>query len=179
MVVLGVAVAIVVLFGVLSVVSSQGPTTTTTAPSVPARVHGTSLRAVAAARALKPIEHPETPPANIVDALTLPQGAVSHGYADNTTAANQYDEQMRFSVEATEADVVDFYRVELAAKGWKIEDVGPATNLAGGTEVLAEKGGDDGWYWEVGAVVSPSTFGASGSNTTAFTLRLFQVSDDF
>ena len=108
MVVLGIAAGILVLFGAMAILSSQGPSTSTT-PSAPVPVKGTSLRSVAAATALKPIEHPDTPPGNIVNALTVPVGAVAHGFADNSTGAGQYDEQMRFSLGASEATLVTFY----------------------------------------------------------------------
>jgi hypothetical protein len=179
MIVLILAVGILVLFGAMSLFSGQQPTTST-APSAPAPVRGTSLRAVPAATALKPIEQPGSPPGNIVNALTVPVGAVSHGRTDNSTSAGQYDEEMHFSLATSEGDVETFYRSELAAKGWKIESVGPATNAPGSVEVLAQKAGADGWYWEAGAVVSPTTFPKSGTGaeSTDFTLRLFQVSDE-
>jgi len=47
--------------------------------------------------------------------------------------------------------------------------------------VLAKKAGDDGWYWEVGVIVSPTVFGPSGveatTGTTPFVIRLLQVPD--
>jgi hypothetical protein len=199
--VVGIAAGLVLVFGVLAVVSSQG-SGNSAGTSAPTKVEGTSLLAVPAAKTLKPIEHPDTPPDNIIDALSLPQGATVLSVTNNTTSANQYDEQMQFSVNASEAAVVDFYRVELAAKGWKLSGINPATNLPGGIEVLAQKGGDDGWYWEAGAVVSPTTFGANdggkgseavlspptssaatsrggvGAESTTFTLRLFQEPDE-
>jgi hypothetical protein len=202
--VVGIAAGLVLVFGVLAVVSSQGSGNSagTSGTSAPTKVEGTSLLAVPAAKGLKPIEHTDTPPGNIIDTLSLPQGATVLSVTNNTTSANQYDEQMQFSVSASEAAVVDFYRVELAAKGWKLSGVNPATNLPGGIEVLAQKGGDDGWYWEAGAVVSPTTFGANdgskgskavlspptssaatdpngiGAESTKFTFRLFQVPDE-
>jgi hypothetical protein len=180
MIVLGLAVGILLLFGVMAVLSGQQPTTSTTS-TPPVHVKGSSLQAVPAASALKPIEHPDTPPGNIVNALTVPVGAVARGHTDNSTSAGQYDEQMRFTVGASQDAVVTFYRTELAAKGWKIESVGPATDKPGSVEVLAEKAGDDGWYWEAGAIASPTTFpsgGTAAAETTPFTLRLFQVSDE-
>jgi hypothetical protein len=180
MIVLLLAVGILVIFGAMALFSGQQPTTST-APSAPVPVRGTTLLAVPAVTALKPIEQPGTPPGNIMNALTMPVGAVAHGSTDNSTSAGQYDEEMRFSLAASEDAVVTFFKTELAAKGWKIESVGPATNAPGSVEVLAQKAGDDGWYWEAGAVVSPTTFpngGASGAESTAFTLRLFQVSDE-
>jgi hypothetical protein len=178
MIVLGIAAGILVLFGVLAAVSGQG-TDKPTAASGPASVKGTSLLAVPAARALKPIERPGTPPDNIVDALTLPQGSVAGTVKDDNTSATQYDEQMQFSVKASEATVVDFYKAQLKTDGWSTFSVGPATDLPGGVQVLAQKGGTDGWYWEVGAIVSPTTFApTSGTDSTRFTLRLFQEPDD-
>jgi hypothetical protein len=180
MIVLGLAVGILVLFGVMAVVSGQQPTTST-APTPPVHVKGTSLQAVAAAPALHAIERPGTPPGNIMNALTVPSSALSHGFADNTTSAGQYDEQVRFTVPTSEGAVVSFYRTEFTAKGWKIVDVGPAKGTTGAVEVLAQKAGDDGWYWEAGVVASPTTFsnaGTSGAESTPFTLRLFQVSDE-
>jgi hypothetical protein len=178
--VLGIAAGLVVVFGVLAGVSGGG-THGTVGPTAPTRVKGTSLLAVPADKALGPIEQPGTPPDNIIDALTLPRGAAAGSFKDNNTSSTQYDEQMRFSVNASEGTVVDFYKVELKAKGWSIFSVGSTRDLPGGVEVLAQKGGTDGWYWEVGAVVSPTTFGragsGSGSESTAFTLRLFQEPD--
>jgi hypothetical protein len=180
MVVLALAVFILGLFGALSLISTGGPAPTT---PLPAAVHvpGTTLSAVPATGTLRPIEHPDTPPKNVLDALSLPAGFTAHGYADNSTSAGQYDEQMRFSLATSETTVVDFYRYELTHKGWTIESVGAATDLKGGVEVLAQKAGDDGYYWEAGAVVSPTTFAvAQGpkAETTAFTLRLFEVPDE-
>jgi len=181
-VVVGIALGLILIFGMLAVVSSQG-NPSTEGSTTPAKVRGTTLLAVPAAKALKPIELPGTPPADIIDALVLPEGATVLSVKDNATSTTQYDEQMSFSVHASEAAIVDFYRVELAAKGWSSPSAGPATDLLGGVQVLAQKGSDDGWYWEAGTIVSPTAFahggaGGAGAETTDFTLRLFQVSDD-
>ena len=116
MIVLGIAAGILVLFGVLAAVSGQG-TDKPTGTSGPTSVKGTSLLAVPAARALKPIERPGTPPDNIVDALTLPQGSVAGSVKDDNTSATQYDEQMQFSVKASEDTVVNFYKAQLKTDG--------------------------------------------------------------
>jgi len=186
LVVVGIAAGLLLIFGALAVASSLGKASTV-GPTKPVKVKGTTLLAVPAAKALKPIELPGTPPANIIDALVVPEGATVVSVTKNSTSTTQYDEQMRFSVHAPEAAVVDFYRVELAVKGWSTPSVGSASGLSGGVEVLAQKAGDDGWYWEAGAIVSPTSFdiksvaGSSkgtGAESTEFTLRLFQVSDD-
>jgi hypothetical protein len=177
LVVAGIAVLLVLVFGLTAAFTGQTPPP---APSTtPVKVPGTSLRATPATTALKPIEQPGTPPDNIVDALTVPVGATTTSHTNNSTSATGYDEQVDLSLAgASQASVVAFYRSELDTKGWKRISVGPATDEPGTTQVLAEAAGDDGWYWEVGALVSPTVFGSDGTQTTPFVLRLFQVPDE-
>jgi hypothetical protein len=51
----------------------------------------------------------------------------------------------------------------------------------GTIEVLGQRAGSDGYYWQIGAVVAPTTFPSSGpgakTGLTEFEVRLFQVSD--
>ncbi len=44
-------------------------------------------------------------------------------------------------------------------QGWQIFDKGPAANDPGALEVLGKLAGTDGYYWEMGATISPTTFG--------------------
>jgi len=186
LVVLGVAVVVIALFGALSALT--GPSPRSHRPSIGSRhVRGSSLLGVPAAKMLKPIEHPGTPPSNILDALMLPAGSVSHGFIDNSGNATQYDEQMRFSLDTSEGEIVAFFHAVLRDKGWGIEDVGPAHGVPGGVEILGQKAGNDGWYWEAGVVVSPTTFDSSagspspsagsgaGRESTSYSVKLLQV----
>ncbi|HEX3946115.1 MAG TPA: hypothetical protein VHW47_00340 [Acidimicrobiales bacterium] len=174
--VVGIAVVLVLAFGLAAAFTGQS---TTHPPSdKPAKVAGTSLLAVPAGSALRSIEQPGTPPENIVNAITVPEGTQTTAHADNTTSAGQYDEQVDLRVPASQAAVVAFYRAELATRGWKTINVGTATDQPGTTQVLAQAAGDDGWYWEIGALVSPTVFGGTGGQSTPFTIRLFQVPDE-
>ena len=47
----------------------------------------------------------------------------------------------------------------MKAQGWQIFGTGPADHDPGAFEVLGKKAGSDGFYWEMGAVVSATTFG--------------------
>lgn len=172
MLVAGIAVVLMLLFGVGAAVSNGGGTSPP--PDHPTAVSGTSLRAVPGAPALRAIEQGGEPPPDIVDAVTLPAGSVAGAVAHNQV--DGFDAQVRFSVDATQAAVISFYRSELRRFGWHVSGSGPATGVPGGVEVLGVKAGSDGWYWELGAVVSPTTF-AGTRNTTPFLLRLFQVPD--
>ena len=51
--------------------------------------------------------------------------------------------------------------------------------MAGGLEVLGKKAGSDGFYWELGAVISPTSFGtgAPATGATSFSLVLVQEPD--
>lgn len=172
MVVAGIAVVLMLVFGVGAAVTSNGPTSPP--PSGPTAVAGTSLRAVPAAPALRSIEQGGEPPADIVDAVTVPAGSVDGPGTRNST--NGFDAQLRFSVVGTQAAVISFYDTEMHRLGWHVSGPSPAEGVKGGVEVLGQKAGSDGWYWEMGAVVSPTTF-AGARDDTPFVLRLFQVPD--
>ncbi len=64
--------------------------------------------------------------------------------------------------------------------GWQVFDKGAAANDPNALEVLGKLAGTDGYYWEMGATISPTTFGhgAPPAGETDFTIRLFQNSDD-
>ena len=64
-------------------------------------------------------------------------------------------------------------------QGWQIFSTGPADHDPGGLEVLGKKAGSDGFFWEMGAVVSPTTFGAGAPAGGHHVLhrRLFQQPD--
>jgi hypothetical protein len=141
-------------------------------------VAGTTLRATGALDALAPIVSAGQPPGNVLNAVTVPAGARRLSHINYAGEASQYDEAVTFSVAGTEAAVIDFYKVEMKRDGWQIESTGPADHQPG-IEVLGQIAGDDGWFWEMGTVVEPSTFGAHGTGaaSTQFSLRLIQEPD--
>jgi hypothetical protein len=189
LIVVGIAIVVLLLFGIGAAVSNTGtgtPTRSTTASSVP----GSPLLAVPGAAALRPIEQPGSPPGNILDAVSIPQGSAKVSVIDTSGSVDQYDESMVFSVPASQAELIGFFRTEMARAGWNVFSSGPATGQPG-IEVLGQKAGNDGWYWEMGAIVRPTQFAsngttdpsagtqgsAGGSDTTQFVIRLFQVPD--
>jgi len=175
LVVLGLAVLILVLFGVGSALWGSG-SNSSPHQSAAIRVPGTSLVAIPAGPSLRPIVQPGSPPSNIIVALTIPSGAVARTSIDHSANAGQYDEEMRFTMATSEEALITFYQFELPRLGWHVTSTGPPTGQAG-MELLAEKSGNDGWEWEVGAVISPTTFAGSTTGSTPFALRLFQVPD--
>jgi hypothetical protein len=174
LVVVGVALLLILLFGVASAL------TTNPAPSVPTARHvgSTGLVAEPAAGPLHPIEILGTPPADILDALALPKGSREKS-ATPWSGSTQFSGTMSFEVGATQAQVISFFHTELRARGWSILDVGPARGHPGATEVLAQRASTDGWFWEAGAVVSPTAFPkrSAHAEATRYSLELYEMPD--
>jgi hypothetical protein len=136
---------------------------------------GTTVALTPATTALKPIISSE-PPADILAALAVPAGSVEHHFVNTDQNVSQYDRSVSFTSGLSSDQVLAFYRTLLPKLGWHVTAVAPdpsASAGAGTTEVLATKGSEDGFYWEVGAVVSPSTV----DGVTPFTIQLFEQDD--
>ncbi len=169
------AVVILITFSVGAALTKSATPQAHT-PTGPSRVPGSSLLAVSATRGLSVIKHDGEPPANVLAAITLPQGAV-RGASANPGLGSTYDQEVTFSVNASEATVLGFYTTELKRLGWRTVTSGAATNQPG-RQIVGQIPGDDGFYWQLGVIVSPSTFSASGTtDITRFTLRVLQVDD--
>ncbi|HXX91778.1 MAG TPA: hypothetical protein VEI83_16295 [Acidimicrobiales bacterium] len=173
-IVVGVAL-VVLLTGAIGGIFAAGPAPSTGTPTVKT-APGAPVAAVAARGALAPIETPGRPPDNVLDAVVLPAGAVAVAGSAVDEGVGLYDRSMGFTSTLSEAEVVAFYRAELPAEGWKVISTGPPQH-ATGYELLGRLAGTDGYFWELGATVSPTAFGSGSSQSTPFTLRLFAISD--
>ena len=175
MIVGGLAVVILVVFSVAGALTHTATNQSAT-PTGTLAVKGSTLRSVAATKSLSVIEKDGEPPANVLDVITLPAGSV-RGPTSNPGLGSTFDHEVSFSVGASQQAVLTFYKAELRAFGWRTVTSGPATH-APGQQIVGQLAGDDGFYWQLGVIVAPSTFGASGtSDVTKFTLRVLQVED--
>lgn len=174
LVVVGVALLLVLAFGVGAALTRNTPPK---APA-PAAVKGTGLVGQPAAAALRPIEIPGTPPADVLDALMLPKSAARVSVT-KWSGSTQYSGKMSFRVGASQAALVHFFRTEMHARGWSIVNVGPARGEHDATEVLAQRASTDGWFWEAGVVIFPTSFshGAAAVDVTQFSLDLYEMPD--
>jgi hypothetical protein len=179
MIVPGIGVVILILFigaGFLT----KNPVQHTKTSSASFSVAGTPLRAKPAVKDLRPIIVSGQPPGNIINAVSVPVGA-SRTSSENNTAAGQgdYSAQITLSIDQSQTAVANFYKLDMKKQGWQSSTTGPADHHPGSLEVLAKKAGSDGFYWEMAAVVSPTTFGpkAPAAGVTSFTLELFQQPD--
>ncbi len=178
MIVVGLAALIVVVFVTIGIVSTKSPAAVNhsdAALSVP----GAALQAVPAAALLKPIASVGGPPNNIVNAVFVPPGSSRVSHQNNSGGADQFDSQVVFRSGESQAALLSFFVADMKLQGWQVFDKGPAANNPGALEVLGKLAGSDGYYWEMGATVSPTTFRKGGPprGVTDFTVRLFQVPD--
>jgi hypothetical protein len=179
MIVPGIGVVILGLFigaGFLTSNPVQPTKSSTRAFSVP----GTTLRAVPGVHDLKVITVSGQPPGNIINAVAVPQGAKPTAHANNSAAAQGvYDAQISLRADESQAALETFYKQDMKKQGWQILSTGAADHVTGGLEVLGKKAGSDGFYWELGAIIAPTSFGAGApaAGATTFTLELIQEQD--
>jgi hypothetical protein len=178
MVVVGLAALIVGAFIAIGL-ATNGPPVQTDTSTAQRTISGTSLRAVPATDALKVITLSGQPPSNIINSVSIPAGATRISHQNNSAAADQYDAQIGLVSNASQGALRTFYLRDMKAQGWKITDQGAADHDPGALEVLGQKAGSDGYFWEMGAVISATTFGTDvpPAGHTQFTVRLFQVPD--
>ncbi len=179
MIVLGLALLILVVFVTIGVLSSQSPVPVKVG-GAPSAVPGTTLRAESAAGLLSPIVESGEPPTNIRNAVSVPVGSQRLSHQDNSgDGAGQFDSQVVFRSADSQGALLVFFAADMKLQGWQVFDRGPAANDPGALEVLGKLAGSDGYYWEMGATVSPTTFGPAGPahGQTDFTIRLLQEED--
>ena len=178
MIVPGIGLLILVLFIGAEFLTSN-PVQLTKTSTGAFSVRGTPLRAGPAVHDLKVITVSGQPPGNIINAVAVPEGATRTSYQNNTAQTQQYDAQITLRADESEAALDNFYQKDMKKQGWQIFSTGPADHVAGGLEVLGKKAGSDGFYWELGAVISPTSFGAGtpATGATSFSLVLVQEPD--
>lgn len=175
-----VGLAVVVIVAGLAAQVFTGSTKPAAAPTSVKTAKGAPFKAIPAVSDLSPLISDGEPPADIVNALVLPKGSAAGATINDSLQAQGYDEQREFTIDGSQGAVLSFFKLELPAEGWHVDSSGPAKNQPG-IEVLAERAGSDGYYWEIGAVVAPTTFPSSGpaakTGITKYEVTLFQVSD--
>ena len=173
LIVLGIAIFIVVAGVVASAVDSGGaPTLTVHSFTLP---DGTTVQLTPATTALKGIVSAGEPPADILGNLAVPSGSAVVRTVNSDQDLTQFDRTVYFHTGLSTDQVIDLYRGLLPRLGWSVIYAGNGdSRVAPGTDVLGKKGSGDGFYWEAGVVVSPTT----PSGSTSYSLELFELPDD-
>jgi hypothetical protein len=178
MIPVGIAALVLIAGGISAALTSSGVDQPPASRSIPT-VRGATVRAVPGRTALRPIVIGGQPPQNILNVIPLPTGSrVKTGSATNN-GIGLYDHSLSFTVAVSEQRVISFFRAELKALKWQQVTEGPPPHGAPGYQIVSQHPGSDGYEWELGVTVSPTTF-ATGSTaqTTPFTMRVFAVTDD-
>jgi hypothetical protein len=148
------------------------------------RLPGVALSAESATTVLSRVAAGGDPPKDIAEALVLPAGSI-YVRKQPSNGLDLFSASVTISLDASPAQVVAFYRAELAHDGWTGLSV-DAVATGSGTEVLARHASSDGYYWGVGAVVRPVTpslspalaGGGQDAPTSTLTLSLYEIDDD-
>jgi hypothetical protein len=172
LVVLGIAVFIVIAGIAASALNSGSrPTLSVRRVTIP---DGTVVQLTPAPTAMKSIVSAGEPPADILGNLAVPTGSPVTHTLNSDQSGGQFDRTVSFRTGLSSDQVVATYRTLLPRLGWQVIYGGSgAQRGTPSTEVLAKRGSGDGFYWEVGAVVSPTT----SAGSTSFSLQLFQLND--
>ena len=135
---------------------------------------GTTVHLVPATVKLHDIVDNSEPPADIIGQLGIPQESMVTGILNSDRHTAQFDRTVRLTSQLAQPQVTEAYRRMLHAVAWKIIYEGPAPQgVPGATEILAKLGSSDGFYWEVGVVVSPTT----PAGATHYSVEVLQTPD--
>jgi len=135
---------------------------------------GTTVALAPGASKMHAIVSNDEPPADILGNLGVPKESVVTGVIDADQNAAQFDRTVLLRSQLAQGQVIEVYARKLRAVGWQVIFNGPAPQgAAGSTEVLAKKGSGDGFYWEAGVVVSPTT----PAGTTPYSVEVYETPD--
>ena len=166
--ILGLAVLMLAVFLIINLVADQGVTKETT--TIPVVVGGLQ-RDPSPGPQLQYCHQSEEVPSNIADAFVVPVGTVPRSGANTPNlGAGDFDcYQPMATAHTTAASVIDFFNAQLEARGWSLFSKG-ASN--GEPQSLFQKGGSDGFYWEVGVTVTKTS-----ASTVDWTFKIYQNSE--
>jgi hypothetical protein len=173
LVVLGIAVFIVVLGTVASgLITGNSPNKAVSSVTI---AGGIGVRLTPATTAMKSIVGQGQPPADILGNLAVPVGSTVVRTVNSDGGVAQFDRTVHFTTGLSMNEVVDAFHAIFPKLGWKIIYTGNRAQLtADETEVLAKQGSNDGFYWETGVVISPTT----SAGVTPYSVELYELPDD-
>lgn len=185
LIVVGIALFIIIFGGVIAALPGKGHSKAQSPKVVRVETgNGTSnqssVNLVSAVAALRAIADNNAVPSDITNSLVVPVGSTVTGSQNLDGNAGQYDREITLLAPYRATTLVDCYQQELPRLGWKMSATQPNSNVNGvaGTEVLAQHRSTDGYYWEVGVIISQDTqtispaLSGSSASTSSSTMHL-------
>jgi hypothetical protein len=167
------AVGMLVIVIVINIATAEPPAASSKIPKLE-KVSGLTTSSI---NPFVPLVAAGEPPTDVLNQIVLPEGASKSASPASPGSATSFDQTLAFTSPASEQAIYSFFDHEMTNRGWKVFSTGKPAN-AQGVEVLGQRAGSDGWYWVQGVVVSPTTFSKDGTQSTHFSVRLYQASDD-
>jgi hypothetical protein len=167
------AVLLLAIVVVINLLDSPGTVEKATIP----KLTGKTGLTVSPVNPFVPLVAAGEPANDILNAVVVPDQALSLGSIPVGGQPTSFDAAFKYSSTASQGALYSFFHQEIAGHGWKIFSIGPPVGSKG-IELLAQKAGSDGWFWEEGVVIHPTSFASSGAQITTFEIRLYQASAD-
>jgi hypothetical protein len=162
--VLGIAVATLLLFTSVNLITNPRVATTTTIPIVVG-----ALPVATDSTALSGCQLPGNPPQDVVDSLVVPVGTSPVGGPTwKGKGAGGFDCRLTLTTSSPTSDVLAFYKAHFVARGWKLFSEGAATKT-GAQQLLFQRAGSDTFYWIAGLTVT-----SGSANVSTYSIRLYQ-----
>jgi len=172
LIVLGLAV-VLLLGGVAASAINSGRDPTFSVRKV-VLADGRNIALEPAATKLHAIVSNDEPPGDILGNLGVPKESVVIGVLNSDQNTAQFDRTVSLHSGLAQDQVIEAYTRLLTDVGWKVIYSGPAPQgTPGSTEVLAKRGSGDGFYWETGVVVSPTT----PAGVTPYSVEVLETPD--
>jgi hypothetical protein len=167
------AVGMLVLFIGINSIDSPGRPPATTIPALSSTLGLT----VSPVNPFEPLIVSGEPPPDVLNSVVLPSPSTQVASLPTGASPSSFDASFLYSSTSSQGALYSFFHTEMAGHGWRIFSVGTPVNQKG-IEILAQKSGTDGWFWEEGVIIHPTKFSPSSTQSTRFTIRLYQASQD-
>ena len=140
---------------------------------VPAIIKGAGLP-VEPGLAFAPYVTNGEPPSDILASVVLPSGISAPKALHDSGQPTSFDRSLRFSSNASQAQLYTFFRKQLIGRGWKIFSTGAPVGSPG-VQMLGQKGGSDSWFWIQGVTISPPVDLGDGPPLSSLRRRLIDA----
>jgi hypothetical protein len=146
-------------------------------------LHGSSIPAVSAAKVVARVAVSGNPPTDVATSIVLPDTSSVTSIVRTPANLELFSGSINLNVEYASSDVTQFYRLELAHRGWKVLRTDASAD-GKGTTTFATFPSADGFYWELevavsstSSAISPELGGGTATVGSKVSLQLVELND--